>query len=1151
MTLAQAYEEQFRGDIRFRGMAYLKDEKVSISRATADDVFGLITDGIEFHTHLQRVDGQLQMSCSCVKEGRPPIPCKHLWATILAADASGLVSEVVRSGHVPPFQVEDEVSPLEEAWEGDPRRDVYEPPRQSRLAREALIAKPPLRGWEAQLEKLDELFLFETPVIQPAADRKPRQIFYEIDPNASRDRGVLVVQISQRQRRANGQWGKFKPLKLRAGKMEEVEHDDDRRILAYLLGSSPERSGWMAQQMEAAGGAHRFQLPFDLAEIVLPLICATQRLRLVGDERENAPTIVWDDGAPYELSLEIIAEAGGPEEAEVPAAGVAAEPAVANNDPENDDPEADDEAAADAAAAETEEEKSEPGWQLAGRLRRGYEVLKLNEPAIIVPGGFVVTKQRISHLRDFGAFPWVRLLRSDGAVDIPKGEGAELVDRLLDMPLLPRLDLPPELKLEELRVTPVPQLTLRTPRGVRWKHERLTGEVHFLYEGTPVRSTSPQGAIVQREQGRCLPRDRDREEASFIDLQELGFRRLTNVHGGGVDTEIAAKMLGNAVRGLIRLGWRIQADGQQVRQPGTLHFEVKTGIDWFELHGDVDFEGRSVAFPELLAALARGDATVRLDDGSLGILPEEWMREFGLLSGLGVTDGDHVRFAQNQVGLLDALLAAQDSVRVDSRFEELRERVKSFQGIQLDQEPEGFHGALRPYQREGVGWLSFLHEFKFGGCLADDMGLGKTIQLLALLQRLHQNKELKGATLVVVPKSLIFNWHNECRRFIPDLEVVEYTGLHRARLRKKFAKTDVILTTYGTVRRDIMHLRDVQFQYVVLDEAQAVKNAGSQVSKAVRLLKSQHRLALTGTPIENHLSDLWSIFEFLNPGMLGRASVFRMQTSSETAGDDSRRLLSQALRPFILRRTKKEVAKELPDKFEQTILCTMGQKQEALYNEMRDHYRASILGIVEKQGMAKSKMHVLEALLRLRQAACHPGLLDEKRHEESSAKLDVLCINLQDLLSEGHKALVFSQFTSYLAIVKKHLDERKIAYEYLDGQTRNRQERIEHFQNDPNCGVFLVSLKAGGLGLNLTAADYVFLLDPWWNPAVEAQAIDRAHRIGQTRQVFAYRLICRNTVEEKIAQLQDKKKELADAILQADNNLLQEMTSEDLELLLS
>jgi SNF2 family DNA or RNA helicase len=284
--------------------------------------------------------------------------------------------------------------------------------------------------------------------------------------------------------------------------------------------------------------------------------------------------------------------------------------------------------------------------------------------------------------------------------------------------------------------------------------------------------------------------------------------------------------------------------------------------------------------------------------------------------------------------------------------------------------------------------------------------------------------------------------------------------------------------------------------------------------------------------------------------MLGRSSLFK-SLASDINDQPTRQLLVRGLRPFILRRTKKQVANELPEKIEQTIVCNMGKEQRRLYSELRDHYRQSLLGLIAAEGLAKSKMHVLEALLRLRQAACHPGLLDKKLQEEPSAKLDILCSYLRELLEEGHKALVFSQFTSMLAIVKSRLDREGIVYEYLDGQTQKRKAHVDRFQTDPDCGVFLISLKAGGLGLNLTAADYVFLLDPWWNPAVESQAIDRAHRVGQTRQVFAYRLICRNSVEEKIAEMQHKKRDLADAILEADNTLLQNMTTEDLELLLS
>jgi SNF2 family DNA or RNA helicase len=317
-------------------------------------------------------------------------------------------------------------------------------------------------------------------------------------------------------------------------------------------------------------------------------------------------------------------------------------------------------------------------------------------------------------------------------------------------------------------------------------------------------------------------------------------------------------------------------------------------------------------------------------------------------------------------------------------------------------------------------------------------------------------------------------------------------------------------------------------------------------------LRGERRLAMSGTPVENHLGELWSLFEFLNPGLLGSASVFKLAGGAlRNPDEETRKLLAHALRPFILRRTKQQVARELPAKTEQTIYCELEPEQRKLYNELREHYRDALLARIEIQGLAKSKIMVLEALLRLRQAACHPGLIDVKRSGDSSAKLDTLLEQVSEVVDEGHKALVFSQFTSLLKIVRGRLDERGIVYEYLDGQTRDRQARVERFQTDMDCQLFLISLKAGGLGLNLTAAEYVFLLDPWWNPAVEAQAVDRAHRIGQTKQVFAYRLIARDTVEEKVLQLQESKRGLAAAIINADQSLIRDLKREDLELLLS
>jgi SNF2 family DNA or RNA helicase len=360
-----------------------------------------------------------------------------------------------------------------------------------------------------------------------------------------------------------------------------------------------------------------------------------------------------------------------------------------------------------------------------------------------------------------------------------------------------------------------------------------------------------------------------------------------------------------------------------------------------------------------------------------------------------------------------------------------------------------------------------------------------------------------------------------------------------------------VLTTYGTLRNDAVFLKDCKFDYVILDESQAIKNAASESAKAVRLLQSRHRLALSGTPVQNHLGELWSLFEFLNPGMLGASSAFAATGPARTLDPDSAQMLAGALRPFILRRTKDQVATELPEKLEQTIYCDLDANQRKLYDELREHYRQALFTKIDRDGLGKSKIMVLEALLRLRQAACHPGLIDKERSAEGSAKLDTLLSRLDEVHEEGHKALVFSQFTSLLAIVRQKLDAQKIPYEYLDGKTRDRQERVNRFQTDPDCKLFLVSLKAGGLGLNLTAAEYVFLLDPWWNPAVEAQAIDRAHRIGQTRRVFAYRLITRDTVEQKVLELQKTKRNLAEAVITADNRTLSTLKREDLEILLS
>ncbi|HVJ88108.1 MAG TPA: SNF2-related protein [Caulifigura sp.] len=1109
MSLAQVLQAKFRGDVRFRGQAYLQAERVAVTRVTSDHLYAVVRDGVEYQTQLSRVNGEMKMFCTCVGEGQTRDPaCKHLWATVLAVDTGNYLTATARVGHIPPFAAEASgalvMTPLDDDEEAG--GDVFQPRTRRENGTTVAVAAPaaklraPKKDWEQKLDLIREAH--EPGAVARTTESREQEIFFEIDLTESRTGKRLIVQTSQRQRRANGQWGKLKPLKLRPGKFDDIEHADDRRILAYLAGGTPERTNWYAQQAEFQTSVFRYTLPHELALLLLPMMCATGRVRIAGESESDGEGVTWDGGSSWGLCLAL-------------------------------------------RSAEMGE-----AWRLTGELRRGQESIPLSKASLLLPGGLALIDHKLSTFDDFGAFEWIETVNQENGLEVATGEQQELVDRLLDMPALPELDLPTDLRLEEVRVTPTPLVWLKSPKVRGWKHDRLQGAVQFDYDGAIVSGGSTQWAIVQREKGVCILRDREFEAQAWSQLQAAGFRRLLDRLRGDSDVEISVSDLGRAVRALVESKWQVRADGNPVRQPGPMAFRVESGVDWFELSARIDFDGRTAAFPELLSALARGDSTIRLDDGSLGILPEEWLKQYGWLSSLTAADDDALKFSASQVGLIDALLAGEEIVELDEGFQHVRDRLQNFNGVDTNFEPVGFKGELRPYQREGVGWLKFLQEFRFGGCLADDMGLGKTVQLLALLQERKRLREKHLPSIVIVPKSLLFNWVQEIQRFTPELTHIEYTGLERAGMRDTLATHDIILTTYGTLRRDVGILKDITFDYAVLDEAQTIKNAASQVAKASRLIKAQNRLALSGTPIENHLGDLWSIFEYLNPGMLGRSSAFKMQTS-DASDEQSRRILARGLKPFVLRRTKAQVAAELPEKMEETIFCQMGKRQSRLYHELRDHYRQSLLGLVKEQGLGKSKLHVLEALLRLRQAACHPALLERESAEEAFAKLDVLVPHLEELIEEGHKSLVFSQFTSMLAIVRQHLDRKGIRYAYLDGQTKKRKQVVDEFQDDPNCPVFLISLKAGGLGLNLTAAEYVFLLDPWWNPAVEAQAIDRAHRLGQQRNVFAYRLIVRDTVEEKIAELQRRKRALADGILEADAGVMTDLSAEDLDLLLS
>ena len=432
------------------------------------------------------------------------------------------------------------------------------------------------------------------------------------------------------------------------------------------------------------------------------------------------------------------------------------------------------------------------------------------------------------------------------------------------------------------------------------------------------------------------------------------------------------------------------------------------------------------------------------------------------------------------------------------------------------------------------------------------MGLGKTIQMLAYLQSKKENSSGRPVSLLVVPKSLITNWQREAANFTPGLTFLEHLGPGRTKNKADFKQFDIVLTTYGTMRQDVKLLRSFHFNHIILDESQAIKNPLSQTARAARLLEGEQRLCMTGTPVENNTFELWSQFAFLNPGLLGSLDFFKQEFAAPIESQENQKAvetLRSLIYPFILRRTKEQVAPELPPRSERVLYTEMSPHQKRLYDKTRERYRSELLGLIEAEGgMNNARMKILEGLLRLRQISIHPALADPA-YKYDAPKYERLLETLETLQTENHKALIFSQFIKALDLLRSELDGRGIPYAYLDGQTKDRQAQVDTFQNDPDIPFFLISLKAGGVGLNLTAADYVIHLDPWWNPAVELQASDRAHRIGQDKPVFVYKLITRDSVEEKILLLQEKKKDLVENLISSESSFFKSLTGEDVKAL--
>lgn len=795
-------------------------------------------------------------------------------------------------------------------------------------------------------------------------------------------------------------------------------------------------------------------------------------------------------------------------------------------------------------------------WNIDDNYVPFGEVKQLNE-------GLLAHDFKLYAVANMEELSLVQHFMPDGKLNISKKEWSQfLEEKLLKWTQVVHVTFGEEIVERVEQAQPVYRLYLRE------REQTLMMRPVFVYEGVEV-EWGFFGDVIQPQDGvvRIIKRKEGVEQEFIQMLRNLHTDIQQNLKEHffymGANAVLAHNWFFRFVEEMKE--WNVELFGFEklnslrinTHKPET-KVQVSSGIDWFDASVELVFGDQSVSITDVKRALAQKQNFVKLNDGSLGLLPEEWLKKYALLIKMGEKNGNKLRLKKYHFGVLDELLAEVDEEAMQLELEDKKQQLakiidnKDFSGMEP---PEGLDANLRPYQLAGFQWITFLKEAGWGGILADDMGLGKTVQTLAFFQ--HYKKDHPNAKyLVVCPTTLMYNWENEIKKFTPELTHFIHHGPKRKSSISKFEDHDIVITTYGTMRSDIKILKEMEFDYVVLDESQSIKNPQSQVAKASLLLNAKYRLALSGTPVQNNTFDLFAQMNFLNPGMLGSREFFMNEFATPIDKFQEPEVIEQLKKltyPFLLRRTKEQVAKDLPEKTETILYCEMGKEQRKIYDAYRNSYKSQILGMIEERGLDRSKMHILQGLTKLRQICDSPAILNEsERFENHSVKLDELSREINENTGD-HKVLIFSQFLGMLGLIREELEKKGIPYVYFDGSTSStdREKAIQKFQKEDKCRVFLISLKAGGIGLNLTAADYVYIVDPWWNPAVEQQAIDRTHRIGQTKNIFAYRLICKDTIEEKMLILQERKRALASDLVSEDNAFLKKLTQDDIAFLFS
>ena len=1129
MSLSTSLKPLFESGDRSRGRSYHErgavysmkvQQGLLLAQVDGSDCFYEVTLDVEDS------ENEAEITCTCPRF-EDGYFCKHIWATILKYE-----STISRQG-----------SASSKIDSNAKNKTAKRSKRQAIPQWQSLLRQVAIRDSEFDQD-------FTSPFLTATAQQS--EIHYVIDASdgSAYEPPSIQLKVFQRALKVNGDWGKLKPLSLSHERIDNLADPVDQKISALMLGADREYADDYGYRMDLLGFSE-FEIGSNWSNELCELLVGTGRLHwTLGMElpvEEFSPVEFIDFAAPARICIEFTDQA----------------------DPKH------------SALMEVFIERN------GQRIDDSEIVYTADNGVLLLTKGLV----NISNREAIGF--WMQAF--DGPpITIEKQDRTEFLKQLAAVNGLPQVQLPKTWDVKRFETALQPTAILKL-HDVDFRAKEFGAEIIFAYGETEFPFAAANHAIYDEKQNCWSVRKMASESKLLQQIAALPIADTSHDPYTEHDFLINKKDLVRMVDELGSADWKIVLLGKPIRQAGEFNVSVESGQDWFDLSAKVSFDGETIPLPGLLQAISKKEHFVMLADGSRGRIPAKMIEKFARLATFGQVEDDKIRFRPSQAMLLDAMLDARE-VSFDKGFKTVRKKLRSFTGIKPKSPPRGFRGELRKYQAQGLGWLHFLREFRLGGCLADDMGLGKTIQVLSLLESRRLRKVATSGTdsnnadeattqektenpattvkqktkslpeiidaanlkrkpsIVIVPKSLIFNWIEEAAKFTPRLRIVNYTGTSRKiNIEQSLAAGgfDVLITTYGTMRKDIADLSQIEFDYAILDESQAIKNSKAQCAKSSRLLRAEHRLAMTGTPIENHLGELWSLFEFLNPGMLGGSTNFAKLTNQKKNNQEEREAtleaLAKAIQPFMLRRTKEQVLTDLPPKTEQTLYCDMLPSQKKAYNELKEYYRVKLAKKVETDGIGRSKIQVLEALLRLRQVACDPRLVD--KNAKPGAKLELLGQQITEIASEGHKVLVFSQFTSFLALVKEQFDANGICYEYLDGKSSNRAASVKRFQEDDSVSAFLISIKAGGHGLNLTAADYVFILDPWWNPAVEAQAIDRAHRMGQQNPVIAYRMICRDTVEEKIVSLQQSKRDLADKIVRSDESLIRSMTADDLQIL--